>query len=177
MSTGGLPSHWGAHRKDARIHYYCDDFTRHPRRTYWRAIDIHAPAARVFRWLCQLKVAPYSYDWIDNLGFQSPRKLTPGAQRLAVGQRVMTIFKLIKFAPDEHLTLVLSLPGISYSRGKCALTYQVIPQGDNASRLVAKIHVCYPRGPIGWLADFCFSWADFIMMRKQFLNLKELAEG
>ncbi|MCK7580455.1 MAG: hypothetical protein MZV65_35625 [Chromatiales bacterium] len=63
-------------------------------------------AARiVFRWLCQLRVAPYSYDWIDNLGRTSPGVLLPGLDALEAGQRFMTIFRLVAFAPGESITL------------------------------------------------------------------------
>jgi hypothetical protein len=79
----------------------------------FRGVTVRARAPVVFRWLCQLRVAPYSYDWLDNLGRRSPRTLTPGAERLELGQRVMGIFELVGFEPDRHLTLRLRKPGIS----------------------------------------------------------------
>ena len=55
---------------------------------------------------CQLRSAPYSYDWIDNLGKQSPQQLTPGLDQPAVGQAVLRIFRIVSFArggaPDRH---------------------------------------------------------------------------
>ena len=63
------------------------------------------PAARCFRWLCQLRVAPYSYDWIDNRGRRSPQELTPGLDQLEVGQTFMSFFVLRSFTPGRELTL------------------------------------------------------------------------
>ncbi len=60
----------------------------------------------VFRWLCLLEVAPYSYDWIDNLGRRSPRTLTPGTEDLEVGQEFL-VSRLLEFEPDRHIAGVV----------------------------------------------------------------------
>ncbi|MGI8745658.1 MAG: hypothetical protein ACR2NN_24410 [Bryobacteraceae bacterium] len=121
----------------------------------------------MFRWLCQLRVAPYSYDWIDNAGKRSPRELTPGLDQLAVGQRVMHIFRLAAFERDRHITVVMDAPRAKRLFGEVAVTYAVRP-----GRLAVKLRVRHVRRLMKWLLP----WGDLIMMRKQLLTLKRLAE-
>ncbi len=135
---------WGATAEEIRRSFPCDERLEGETVAVYRALSIRARPAVVFRWLCQMRVAPYSYDWIDNLGRQSPRSLTPGLSELRVGQRVMLIFTLVAFAKDEHLTLELAM-GETMGRlsGPAAISYVVTPEGAN-TRLLVKIVASKP---------------------------------
>jgi hypothetical protein len=160
---------WGATREEVQRPLPCDRMVPEGR-VFVRAVDIEAPSEVVFRWLCQLRVAPYSYDWIDNFGRRSPQRLTPGVDRLERGQRMVAIFRLADFVQGHSLTLE------SRSRllGHVALTYEVRPRGENASRLVLRIAWGRPNMP---LVRSLLPAGDLIMARRQLLNFKRLAES
>jgi hypothetical protein len=155
---------------------------------YFRAIDVKAPAQILFQWLCQMKFGSYSYDWIDHLErifFQvtksipahpNPKQLLPGAENLALGQRIMGIFKLVEFEQNRHLTIVMDDQRAIAMFGEIAASYVVLPITSNTCRLILKGHVRYPRNRFwSWIRYF-LPWGDLFMMRKQFLRLKSLAE-
>jgi hypothetical protein len=125
------------------------------------------PAAVVFRWLCQLRAAPYSYDLLDNFGRRSPRELTPGLDELFPGQRFMSIFRLVSFAPDEQITL---------RARRTAVTYALI-DGPRRTRLLARVLFNAPGpAPVAAVTARGLALGDLVMMRKQLLTLKYLAE-
>ena len=167
---------WGTTAAERALPYPCDGFVSRIDAALWRGVTLQAEPAMVFRWLCQLRVAPYSYDWIDNFGRQSPRTLTPGLERLAVGQPVMRIFDLVAFEAGRHLTLRSRgfLPGL-FPSGACS--YVVRPAGPGETRLLVKLAFQVRPGPLGALATQLLAWGDLVMMRKQLLNLRNLAEG
>jgi hypothetical protein len=106
-----------------------------------RAIGVAAPPDLTWRWLCQIAVAPYSYDWIDNRGRRSPQTLTPGADDLSAGQTVAVVFRLVSSDDGRAWTALTSV-----------------------------------RGPVARLRAHALAWGDLVMMRRQLLNLKALAE-
>ena len=166
---------WGSTADDRALAFPCDRHLATFDDALYRAVDVDAPTAMLFRWLCQLKVAPYSYDWLDNWGRRSPPTLTPGAERLSLGQRVMTIFDLVDFEGDRHLTL--RLHRTSALLGDVVCTYLVVPCSRGRSRLVVKILWRYPSGRLSRaVARLLLPWGDLVMMRKQLLTLQGLAE-
>ncbi len=154
----------------------CDRYLSPVDAAYFRAVEVQAPAALVFRWLCQLRVAPYSYDWIDNSGRQSPHQLIEGLDHLKVGQSVMTIFQLVEFEPDRHVTLLLAREKARAVFGEIAGSYVILPQTAHRCRLVVKLLVRSPRKGFWSLMRWILPWGDLFMMRKQLLTLKHLAE-
>jgi hypothetical protein len=157
-----IGARWGATDDEVTARQPCDALAGAGAHRVDRAISIGAPVDVVYRWLCQLRAAPYSYDLLDNFGRRSPRTLTPGLERLAVGQRVMTLFHVTSFAREEHLTIRSGL--------RTAVTYAVQPEGAG-TRLAVRIRFAMPH----WLAQPVVL-GDLVMMRKQLLTLKALAE-
>ena len=175
-TTRSLAFTWGATAAERVMSYPCDRYLSPFDSAYFRAVEVQAPASVVFRWLCQLKVAPYSYDWIDNCGRQSPRQLIVGMEHLKVGQSVMTIFRVVDFEPDRHVTLLLATARAKAVFGEIAGSYVILPQTEHCCRLIVKLLVRYPKKGLGSLMRWFLPWGDLFMMRKQLLTLKHLAE-
>ena len=56
------------------------------------------------------------------------------------------------------------------------MSYVVLPVSEDHCRLVAKLRVRYPERPPGSWMRWFLPWGDLLMMRKQLLTLKRLAE-
>ena len=172
MDCPSVVETWGSSEDERAASYPCDGLIDHPDRVLFRAVDVSAPAELVFRWLCQLRAAPYSYDWIDNFGRRSPRQRIDGLDQLEVGQRFMRIFRLVSFEQGRSITL----DSVTALFGHVAMTYRAAPTDAGRSRLVVKLAFSAPAGPLGAVARRVLPAGDLIMMRKQLLTLKALAE-
>ena len=124
--------------EDRKLIFLCDKFSAINSRsiqTLYRAIDISCNKEKIFRWLLQMKVAPYSYDLIDNLGRISPKELTPGLENVQLGQKFMFVFTLIDFIQDEEICLKLNTSRISRTLlGECLISYRIIGSPDDSKR-------------------------------------------
>jgi hypothetical protein len=114
-------AHWGSTEAERAEPFPCDRHLESADQAMFRAIEVDAPQEVVFRWLCQLRAAPYSYDKLDN-------------------------------------------------------SYRADAIGDGRSRIVVKLLVAYPRRAYGPLLRLVLPPGDLVMMLRQLLNLKGLAE-
>ena len=145
--------------------------------TLYRGISIKAPPGAVFKWVSQLRIAPYSYDWIDNRGRSSPRRLIPDLPPLDSGQTIMGEFEIVAFEMDKSLTFRAKREALrKYQLQDLVASYLIYPADDQTSRLLVKCLMKYHGNPVAKCTQCLMPWLDLIMMRKQFLNLKLLSE-
>jgi hypothetical protein len=185
----GIAYTWGSTAEERLMPFPCDQYIENSDEAYFRAINVKAPTQILFRWLCQLKVGSYSYDWIDRLERvffpvqdsisdpPSPKKLLPGVENLAPEQRVMGVFKLVEFEENRHLTIVMDDERAITMFGNIAASYVIFPITENTCRLILKGHIRYPRNIFWSWIRWVLPWGDLLMMRQQFLRLKNLAES
>jgi hypothetical protein len=157
---------WGVSDSETLRSYPCDGFVTAPTLQAWRGVCVKAPAEAVWPWVAQVRLAPYSYDWIDNLGRRSPRALA-GLPEPQAGERFTTaggraMGRILSADPGKQLTGTIM---------GAVMSYVLVPQGRDTTRLLLKIVMRAPR----WAA-LGLSVGDLIMARRQLLNLKQLAE-
>ena len=157
---------WGVSEPEIDRHYPCDEFVPKLGLQLWRGVTIQAPSEQVWPWVVQIRLAPYSYDWIDNFGRRSPQRLcsvrdpVPGdAFTSALGGR--DLGRVLAVTPGQDLTA--SIMG-------AVMSYVLAPVGSN-TRLLLKVVASH-----GGMAGQLLSIGDLIMARRQLLNLAHLAE-
>jgi hypothetical protein len=171
-----VPWVWGATPEECAARYPCDDLAGPEDSRLLRAVSVNAPAETVWAWLGNLRVAPYSYDWLDNFGRRSPRELRADLPPLAPGQRVMTIFTAEHVEQGSDLSIYLhDGPGLRLF-GQVRVTYAVRPESSGC-RLIAVLRLAAEGGPVGSARRLGLAWGDLLMMRKQLYTFRDLAEG
>ena len=171
MLTGVIDT-WGSSVGERARDYPCDQLLEGADKALFRAVTVGAPSQLVFEWLSQLRVAPYSYDRIDNRGRRSQHRLDPALTELETGQRFGGIFRLMAFEPGRSVTLFSETPFF----GGVGITYEANPLDEWSCRLVAKIVLATAPGIWGRLLSLALPAGDLFMMRTQLLTLKTLAE-
>ena len=157
---------WGVTDAEVARPYPCDEFAPEPVFAAWRGVTVAARPDQVWPWVTQIRLAPYSYDWIDNGGRQSPQELQGLADPVrgepftrAVGRR---IGRVLSMDAGRHYTGCIAGVFISY----------VLEPDRDATRLLMKLV-----SSSGRLYAPLLSVGDLVMARRQLLNFKRLAEA
>jgi hypothetical protein len=160
---------WNVTDAETARRYPCDKLVPNPALELWRGVTVRAAPAQVWPWVGQIRMAPYSYRWIDNLGRRSPRTLQ-GLPEPTVGEPFTTALRgrscgrILAVTPGEQLTAAIM---------GTVMCYLLVPADDGRhTRLLLKIVARGRRATTPLLAV-----GDLIMARRQLLNLAALAEG
>ncbi len=159
---------WGVTGEEIARRYPCDELVPDPVLEAWRGVTVRARPERVWPWAAQIRLAPYSYDWIDNLGRRSPQTLR-GLSEPVVGEPFSSalggrpVGRILAVEPGQQLTATIM---------GAVMSYVLVPVGDGLrTRLLLKVVSAGGRmiAPL-----LCVG--DLIMARRQLLNLAALAE-
>ena len=155
---------WGVTAAETMLPFPCDGFVEGPTLQAWRGVTVAARPEIVWGRVRQLRLAPYSYDLLDNLGHRSPRDRRDLPDPVA-GEAFSRAFgrdqgKVVDVDPGRHLTAHIMS---SY------LSYVIRPRGPQ-TRLLLKVVADLPRWPAQAL---CIG--DLLMARRQLLRLAALA--
>lgn len=159
---------WGVTQAETALFYPCDELVPDPALQAWRGVTVRARPEHVWPWVAQIRLAPYSYDWIDNLGRRSPQELR-GLPEPVVGESFSSAFgglrlgRILAVEPGRHLTGTIA--GV-------VISYLLVPVDRGVhTRLLMKLVATRGR-----LTAPLLTLGDLIMARRQLLNLAALAE-
>lgn len=179
---------WGATVRERSIPLPGDEIVARPNMESTRAITIDAPPSDVWPWLAQMgkgRGGLYSYDWLDiAFGFldkPSAETILPEHQVLRVGDAIpigcdesqTDDFIVHVVEPERALVIGAWAPEL---RDKVSWAMVLRPLGACRTRLIVRVRGSLPMDAKGALTYALLEPATFVMLRKQMLNLKRLAE-
>jgi hypothetical protein len=143
-----------------------------------RCIEVRANASDIFVWLKQLRIAPYSYDFIDNRWRKSPDYIIENLPPLKVNTHYLLAFHIFEFEEDSFIACrfcePVNQPVSLYMKG-LFIEYRIVVQGTR-TELWCKIKGYLNSDIFSKGFFFIFSVINKIMMARQLKNIKKLSE-
>jgi hypothetical protein len=147
-------------------------------RELFRCIEISAGASDIFVWLKQLRIAPYSYDFLDNRCRKSPDYIIGNLPPLKVNTHYLLAFHILEFEENSFIACrfcePINPPVNLYMKG-LFFEYRIAEQGTKT------ILWCKIKGYLNTDISskgffFIFSVVNKLMMARQLKNIKKLSE-
>jgi hypothetical protein len=143
-----------------------------------RCIEIRAHASDIFGWLKQLRIAPYSYDFLDNRFRKSPDYIIENLPPLKVNSHYLLAFHIFEFEENSFIVCrfcePINPPVNLYMKG-LFFEYRIVEQGTK-TKLWCKIKGYFNTDISSKGFFFIFSVVNKIMMARQLKNIKRLSE-
>ncbi len=143
-----------------------------------RFIEIRADTPDVFVWLSQLRVAPYSYDFVDNRCIKSPRYVIKNLPPLKINNHFLLAFHVYSFKENSFIAArfcePINTPVDRYIDG-LYLEYRLVENGRK-TELWCKIKGFVKKDISSKGFFFMFRIVNKIMMTRQLKIIKKLSE-
>jgi hypothetical protein len=143
-----------------------------------RCTEIRADTSDIFVWLKQLRIAPYSYDFIDNRCRKSPDYIIKNLPPLKVNTHYLLAFHILEFEENSFIACrfcePINPPVNLYMKG-LYFEYRIVEQGTK-TKLWCKIKGYFNTDIPSKGFFFIFSVINKIMMTRQLKNIKKLSE-
>jgi len=165
---------WGTTEQERRAEFPCDAVLSDYSEAYYRGVSVHADAPIVFRWLCQLRAAPYSYDWIDNDFKPSADQIVPEYQDIDVGDKILMMPGMgfvVQSIDHEHSIVSVLEDG---STSWCLAVY---PDGGDGTRLASRWRPKFDVTPATVMMTALAEPGTFIMEQKMLRTIRDRAEA
>jgi hypothetical protein len=143
-----------------------------------RCIEINADASNIFVWLTQLRIAPYSYDFIDNRCKKSPDFIIEDLPPLKINTHFLLAFHVFEFEENSFIAgrfcEPINPPVNSYVKD-LFIEYRIVAR-ETKAELWCKIKGYFNSDISSKGFFYIFSVVDKIMTTKQLKNIKKLSE-
>ena len=143
-----------------------------------RKIEIRATASDIFVWLKQLRIAPYSYDFIDNRCRKSPDCIIQNVPPLKNSTHFLLAFHITEFEENSFIAgrycEPINPPVNLYMRDMY-IEYRIEEKSTNTI-LWCKIKGYFNTDIFSRGFFFIFSVVNKIMTERQLSNIKKLSE-
>lgn len=171
---------WGATDTEVAAPMPGDDLVGPVPFTATRAITIDTPPEAVWPWIVQIEIGRagfYSYDRLDNSGRSSATEILPEFQAVHVGDTAAPMVE----QPDDRMVFRVAEVDpprtLVWAKGDSTWVWSLRGLPGGRTRLVVRLKQRYGRRPSAAVTVALLELADFPMMRRQLLNLRERAEG
>jgi hypothetical protein len=147
-------------------------------RELYRSIEIATGPSEIFTWLKQLRIAPYSYDLIDNRWRKSPDYIVENLPPLKVNAHYLLAFHVLEFEENSFIACRFCEPintPVNLYMKSLFIEYRIAGQGSK-SKLWCKLKGHYNRDILSIGFFYTFSVVNKIMMTRQLKNIKRFSE-
>jgi len=144
-----------------------------------RSIEIRAEASDIFLWLKQLRVSPYSYDFLDNRFRKSPDFIIENLPPLKVNTHFLLAFHISEFQENSFIVCRFCEPvnpPVNLYMKDMLIEYRITKKGTK-SILWCKIKGHFNTDIFSRGFFVIYSFVNKIMMTRQLKNIRKFSES